>query len=91
MRGFDEKWVQWVKQVHFNGTVSVKLNGEAGPYFQSAKAVQQGNPLSPFLFNLAANCSTRMVLRAEENGLITGLADNLISNGIVILQYAYDM
>lgn len=91
MRGFDGKWVVWVKQVLFNDTVSVKLNNEIGPYFQSAKGVRQGHPFSPFLFNLAVDCLTRMVLRAQENGLITRIAADLIPNGIAILQYADDI
>lgn len=90
MRGFNDKWVSWVKQVLYNGTVSVKLNDVTCPYFQSAKGVRQGDPLSPFLFNLAVDCLTRMVLKAQENGLITGLASDFIPNGIAILQYADD-
>ena len=31
-----------------------------------------------------------MVRQAQRNGLLCGLADNLISGGVVILQYADD-
>src|ERR1041385_5244164 len=48
MRGFDGKWCKWVEQILYNGTVSIKLNGVVGPYFQSAKGVRQGDPMSPF-------------------------------------------
>jgi hypothetical protein len=44
-----------------------------------------GDPLSPILFNLVADCLTRMVRKAQNNGLITGLADNLIPKGVAIL------
>jgi hypothetical protein len=70
--------------------VSVKLNNEMGPYFQSAKAVRRGDPMSPTFFNMVAECLTKMVLRAQENGLITGFAPDLIDNGVVVLQYADD-
>ena len=61
-----------------------------GPYFQSAKGVRQGDPLSPTLFNMAGEVLTKMVLQAQRNGLFTGLADDLIENGVAILQYADD-
>lgn len=63
-RGFNSKWCGWVAQILRNGTVSVKINDEVGPYIQSAKGVRQGDPHSPFLFNLAADCLTKMVLAA---------------------------
>lgn len=66
------------------------MNNQLGTYFVSHKGVRQGDPLSPILFNFAADCLTRMVLKAQSNNLITGLAANLIPNGVAILQYADD-
>jgi hypothetical protein len=40
--------------------------------------VRQGDPFSPILFNIAADCLTRVVRKAHENNLIIGLAENLI-------------
>jgi hypothetical protein len=68
----------WIKKVLQNGTISVKINNELGPYFASHKGVRQGDPLSPLLFNVAADVLTRMVLSAQQNGLVTGLIDHLI-------------
>ena len=65
-RGFNSKWCGWVSQILKNGTVSVKINDEVGPYIQSAKGVRQGDPHSPFLFNIAADCLTKMVLTAQK-------------------------
>jgi hypothetical protein len=39
---------------------------------------------------MVADCLTRMIRKAQRNGLITGLADNLIPHGIAVLQYADD-
>ena len=61
-----------------------------GPYFQSAKGVRQGDPHSPFLFNLAVECLTKMIKKAQKNKLITGLASDLIQDGVAVLQYADD-
>lgn len=87
MRDFDPKWIAWVKKILVGGTVSVKLNDEVGPYFQSSRG---GDPFSPFFFNLVADCLTKMVLKAQKAGLFRDLATDLISDGIAILQYADD-
>uniref|UniRef100_A0A8I6XWR9 Reverse transcriptase domain-containing protein n=1 Tax=Hordeum vulgare subsp. vulgare TaxID=112509 RepID=A0A8I6XWR9_HORVV len=89
-RNFDPRWIDWIRRILVGGTISVKLNDEVGEYFQSAKGVRQGDPVSPFLFNLAADCLTKMVLKAQANGLFTGLAADLVENGVAILQYADD-
>jgi hypothetical protein len=88
--GFGDFWCNRVKQILHNGTISVKINNVMGPYFQSAKGVRQGDPLSPFLFNSAVQCLTKMVLEAQANGLLTGLAPDLIDKGVAIMQYADD-
>ena len=74
--------------------MSVKMNHQLGPYIKSFKGVRQGDPLSdplsPILFNFVADCVTRMVHRAQENGLIIGLISHIIPKGLSILQYADD-
>lgn len=90
MRDFNPQLIEWIRKVLVGGTVSVKLNDEIGAYFQSSKGVRQGGPLSPFLFNLATDCLTKMVLKAHQNGMFKGLAADLIPNEVAILQYADD-
>ena len=90
IRGFCDTWCSWIYQILHGGSVAVKINDEMGPYFQSAKGVRQGDPLAPFLFNMIGECLTKMVLRAQANGLFEGLASDLVENGIAILQYADD-
>ena len=68
----------------------VKMNDQEGPYFVSHKGVRQGDRLSPILFNFVADYLTRLVRQAQRNGLITGLASNLITHGVAILQYVDD-
>jgi len=87
MRGFNSTWCDWIKQVVSRGTVSIKLNNLCGPYIKSFKGVRQGDPLSPILFNFAADCLTRMVMKAQNNGLFSGLVEHIIPKGVAILHY----
>jgi hypothetical protein len=54
--GFSDLLCQWIEKILTDGTVSVKINNKTGPYFKSAKGVRQGDPLSPFIFNVAVQC-----------------------------------
>jgi len=68
----------------------VKVNDKVGAYFKCGKGVRQGDPLSPFLFNIAADTLAKMVTLAQENGLIEGLVPDYIPNGVAILRYTDD-
>ena len=89
-RGFCPKWCSWIQQVVSVGTVSVKLNNSIDTYIKSYKGVRQGDPLSPILFNFAADGLTRMVNKAQSNNLFSGLIDHIVDKGVAILQYADD-
>jgi hypothetical protein len=80
----------WINEAVIKGTLSVKLNNVVGPYFGSFKCVRKGNPFAPFLFSMASNSLSKMITTAKNNGLIKGLADNIVQDGVVILQYADD-
>jgi hypothetical protein len=88
MRGFDKQWRNWIHQVVTGGTVIIKLNESIGPYIKIYKGVRQGDPLSPILFNFAAESLTKMVENAQTQGLFTRLIDHIIPKGVAILQYA---
>ena len=60
----------------------MKLNNSIGPYIKSFKGVRQGDPLSSILFNFAADCLTRMVLKAQDSGLFSGLVEHIIPKGL---------
>lgn len=81
----------WVAETSCHwGTVSVKLNNLTGPYIKSYKGVRHGDPLSPILFNFVADGLSRMVHKAQTNGLLCGLIEHIIPGGVAILQYADD-
>jgi hypothetical protein len=65
IRGFYGKLCEWIKLVVTGGSVSVKINNKVGPYFVIHKGVGQGDPLYPILFNVVAECLTRMVRKSQ--------------------------
>jgi hypothetical protein len=90
MKGFSNKWCQWINQLVSKGSVGVKVNENIGRYFQTKKGLRQGDPLSPLLFNLVADMLALLISSAKEDGQITGLVPHLIDGGIFILQYTDD-
>ena len=52
--------------------------------------MRHGDSLLPILFNFVADGLARMIRKAQENGLISGLIDHFIEGGVAILQYADD-
>jgi hypothetical protein len=89
-KGFSETWLTWINKAISGGTLSVKINDSVGPYFCSYKGVRQGDPFAPSLFNIAVNCLSKMIQNAQQNGLISGLADQILDRGCAILQYVDD-
>jgi retron-type reverse transcriptase len=65
--------------------------GSVGNYFKSGKGVGQGDPLSPLLFNLAADSLAKMIHTTQKNGLIKGLVAKYIDQVLDVLQYADDI
>jgi hypothetical protein len=74
----------------FRGSVGVTINNEEGKFFQTEKGLRQGDPLFPLLFNLVVDVLSRILQKAVGVGLIRGLGDNLVSGGVVSLQFADD-
>ena len=90
MKGFLQKWIEWIKSFISGGSVAINVNDEVGPYFQTKKGLRQGDPLSPILFNLVADMLTLFITRAKAAGQVSGVVPHLVDDGLPILQYADD-
>ena len=90
MKGFAEKWIQWLNKADRGGRVCIDLNGDRGEFFRSYKGLGQGDPLSPLLFNLVVNAPSGMLSRVCATGIINGLVPNLVEGGLSHLHYADD-
>ncbi|XP_028058200.1 uncharacterized protein LOC114262057 [Camellia sinensis] len=88
--GFGEKWVRWVKTCISTARVSVPVNGSPTTKFSPMKGLRQGDPLSPFLFNIFAEGLNLLTSRAKEVSLIRG--DSIGPNDLRLshLQFADD-
>ncbi|KAG9446327.1 hypothetical protein H6P81_012455 [Aristolochia fimbriata] len=51
---FGNKWRSWIKSCLASARFSIAVNGGLFVYFTSSRGVRQGDPLSPLLFNIAA-------------------------------------
>ena len=59
-------------------------------FFIAGRGVRQGEHVSPLLFNLMADVFTKMLIRAANNNLISGLLHCFNRTGVISLQYADD-
>jgi hypothetical protein len=73
-----------------SGMVSVKVNNINGIYFKSGRGVRKGDPLSSFLFNIAADTLAKIISLAQKNNLVKGLVPEYFENGVDVLQYVID-
>lgn len=89
-KGFPTKWVDWMRCILTSGSSSVLLNGIPGKSFQCKRDVRQGDPLSPFLFVMAADLLQSVVNDAANNNIIAHPLGPDFGGPYPIIQYADD-
>ncbi|XP_028084028.1 uncharacterized protein LOC114285201 [Camellia sinensis] len=70
--GFGEKWVRWITSYISTSRISVLVNRSPTVEFSPQKGLRQGDPLSPFLFNIVVEGLNLLLEKAKERGLIRG-------------------
>ncbi|WOL02704.1 hypothetical protein Cni_G11423 [Canna indica] len=89
-RGFSALWIAWIRQV-LDTESSILINGSVGLSFRHKRGVRQGNPISPFIFNLAVDCLSRLLSLASRNGLIEGVLSSRVEGGVTHFLFADDL
>lgn len=64
------------------------INGYLEGFFKSSRGIRQGDPLSPFIFNVVMEALCQLVLKAKGLNLIQGCHMDSSGPMITIIQYA---
>lgn len=85
VRGFPERWCDWIHSLLSTSKSAVIVNGCPGPWITCRRGLRQGDPLSPYLFLLVADVLQAMI---KANGSVR---HPLLENEpCPVLQYADD-
>ncbi|KAL9672560.1 hypothetical protein QQ045_028811 [Rhodiola kirilowii] len=88
--GFGVKWRQWIHECISTPKLAVLINGSPTKEFSMERGLRQGDPLSPFLFLIAAEGLSRMLSKAKELGILRGVEWVKEGERMNHLQYADD-
>ncbi|GKU96376.1 hypothetical protein SLEP1_g9618 [Rubroshorea leprosula] len=70
---FDKVWREWIAECLRSNTVSVLVNGSATKEFSMSRGLQQGDPLSPFLFLMVAKALNGLTSATVVKGYLCGV------------------
>ena len=72
-RNFELKWIQWITQWLYSSQSCLIVNEGLTKYFYCKRGVRQGDPLSPFLYILAADTLSKLFTKGRNANLVRGL------------------
>eukprot|EP00253_Pinus_taeda_P003838 PITA_03838 len=71
--GFGNRWIKWVHSLISTPNFSILVNGTPSKTFKASRGIRQGDPISPFLFILAAEGLGRYLKKERATNNIKGL------------------
>ncbi|KAK0601213.1 hypothetical protein LWI29_022207 [Acer saccharum] len=88
--GFGERWRMWMKSCVTTPMISILVNGSPTSQFGIGRGLRQGDPLSPFLYNIVSEGLSYLLRKAKNLGLLREVVfmDNEVH--LTHLQFADD-
>ncbi|KAF7143420.1 hypothetical protein RHSIM_Rhsim05G0112800 [Rhododendron simsii] len=71
--GFNETWVEWIKECVHTVKYSINANREQVCNITPNRGLRQGDPLSPYLFLIAVNVFSSLMNKATCNKTLAGV------------------
>jgi len=87
--GFGSHWRKLIFECLSTSKLAILINGSPSREFSMERGLRQGDPLSPFLFDIAVQGLTVLFNRASDSGYFKGL-QTFQGHHITHLQYAND-
>jgi len=88
--GFDSRWVDLVMKCVTSVKYTILINGNPVGAIHPSRGLRQGDPISPYLFLLCAECFSSLLCNAERKGHITGVPSSPKGPSISHLLFADD-
>lgn len=66
----------------------IKINGSNTQYFECKRGLRQGDPLSPYLFDLVTDAFYQILERGKNKNIIKGLGP-VLEDGYQITHFLY--
>lgn len=89
--GFSSQFTDLILECISTTKLSLLLNGSPFGYFSHGRGLRQGDPMSSTLFTIFSDLLSRLLTRAEQNGLISGVKLSRLSPKVTHLMYADDL
>lgn len=71
--GFRVKWREWIRACTMNAAASIIINGSPTKPFNLHRGLRQGDPLSPFLFDIVVETLSLVIQKATDMKLWEGI------------------